>query len=102
MPERLNGAVSKTVDLARDPGVRIPLSPPIPKPAERRFFCFEENQKLVFVFSEKEKNGYEVAGFWGRSPPQRDHEIIPLSPPIRKADILRISLKRNIKRMICI
>ena len=27
MPERLNGAVSKTVDLARDPGVRIPLSP---------------------------------------------------------------------------
>jgi len=28
MPERSNGAVSKTVDPVRDPGVRIPLSPP--------------------------------------------------------------------------
>ena len=27
MPERSNGAVSKTVDPVRDPGVRIPLSP---------------------------------------------------------------------------
>ena len=29
MPERSNGAVSKTVDLARGPGVRIPLSPQV-------------------------------------------------------------------------
>ena len=28
MPERPNGAVLKTADLARGPGVRIPLSPP--------------------------------------------------------------------------
>ncbi len=28
MPERLNGAVSKTVVGASPPGVRIPLSPP--------------------------------------------------------------------------
>jgi hypothetical protein len=55
MPERLNGAVSKTVDLVRDPGVRIPLSPPTPKPAERRFFSFTENRKQVFVFLAKEK-----------------------------------------------
>ncbi len=30
MPERLNGAVSKTVEGSRPPGVRIPLSPPPP------------------------------------------------------------------------
>ncbi len=29
MPERLNGAVSKTVECASAPGVRIPLSPPL-------------------------------------------------------------------------
>jgi hypothetical protein len=28
MPERSNGAVSKTVECASAPGVRIPLSPP--------------------------------------------------------------------------
>ena len=64
MPERSNGAVSKTVDPVRGPGVRIPLSPPAPKPAVRHFFSFYENQKLVFVFHKKKKNGHEVAGFW--------------------------------------
>ena len=58
MPERSNGAVSKTVEPIRVPGVRIPLSPPQKTKAgkagptkennpENKFICFSG----VFLFA---------------------------------------------------
>ncbi len=53
MPEWSNGAVSKTVDLARGPRVRIPISPQ-PMTSTRRKVGFLmtvfDNQKLVYDF----------------------------------------------------
>ena len=46
MPERLNGAVSKTVEPARAPRVRIPLSPPPERPFGRRGTLGEMRERL--------------------------------------------------------
>ena len=45
MPERPNGAVSKTAVPARVPGVRIPPSPPV-------FFAVGEDDLSTFVMGE--------------------------------------------------
>jgi hypothetical protein len=63
MPERSNGAVSKTVDLARDPGVRIPLSPPAENPPTGGFFILEKNENLFSGFRKNKKTVHEVDGF---------------------------------------
>ena len=71
MPEWLNGAVSKTVDLARDPGVRIPLSPPTVKSAAERRFLFGTNGKLAFSFGANKKRSTKCALFAVEASPSK-------------------------------
>jgi hypothetical protein len=80
MPERSNGAVSKTVDLVRGPGVRIPLSPPSEKPAERRFFISEKIESLLSGFRRNKEPDAKRTGFEDEAPLSGDLEQSEKSP----------------------
>src|SRR5262245_19722212 len=63
MPERLNGAVSKTVEPARVPRVRIPLSPPRRRErreaGSRRDARAVESARLEIACGSKGHRGFE-------------------------------------------